>query len=103
MSNKLKNKVAVVTGGNSGIGLATATLFAQQGAKVAITGRDQKTIDKALAQIGNGAIGMQSDVSNLANIDALYSKVKSTFGKIDVLVVNAAIFITAPLADFTEE
>lgn len=100
---KLQNKVAVVTGGNSGIGLATAKLFAENGAKVTITGRNKTTIDSAVYEIGHGAIGVVSDVSDIQNIDATYTTVKDTFGKIDVLVVNAGIFIPAPLADFTEE
>jgi NAD(P)-dependent dehydrogenase (short-subunit alcohol dehydrogenase family) len=101
--SKLTNKVAVVTGGNSGIGLATAKLFAVQGAKVAITGRNQQTLDEAVQEIGHGAIGLTSDVSDLKNIDAQYKTIADTFGKIDVLVINAGIFIAAPLADFTEE
>ena len=100
---RLKNKVAVVTGGNSGIGLATAVEFAAQGAKVAISGRNQTTLDEAVKEIGNGAIGVKGDVANLADIDTLYKTVSSTFGNIDVLVVNAGIFKSAPLADFTEE
>ena len=100
---KLENKVAVVTGGNSGIGLATAKLFAEEGAKVAITGRNKTTIDEAVFEIGNAAIGVVSDVSNISNIDRSYLTVKDTFGKIDVLVINAGVFIAAPLADFTEE
>jgi NAD(P)-dependent dehydrogenase (short-subunit alcohol dehydrogenase family) len=100
---KLENKVAVVTGGNSGIGLATAELFAQQGAKVVIIGRDQKTLDKAISKIGNGAVGIQSDVSDIVGIGASFMKVAETFGKIDVLAVNAGIYIPGALADFTEE
>src|SRR6187402_1630855 len=100
---KLQNKVAVITGGNSGIGLATAKLFAEQGAKVAITGRDKKTIDEAVFDIGNASIGLVSDVSDLNSIDATYGTVKDTFGKIDVLVLNAGVFIAAPFADYTEE
>ncbi|MES2241028.1 MAG: SDR family oxidoreductase [Bacteroidota bacterium] len=100
---KLDNKVAVVTGGNSGIGLATAKLFAEQGAKVAITGRNKSTIDEAVFDIGNASIGLVSDVSDIQNIDRTFKTVKDTFGKIDVLVVNAGVFIAAPLADYTEE
>jgi NAD(P)-dependent dehydrogenase (short-subunit alcohol dehydrogenase family) len=100
---KLENKVAVITGGNSGIGLATAKLFAEQGASVAITGRNQTTVDSAVKEIGSAAIGIVGDVSGLTNIDEAYKRVNEAFGKIDVLVVNAGIFITAPLADFTEE
>ena len=100
---KLDNKVAVVTGGNSGIGLATARLFAQHGAKVLITGRNEQTIKDAVAGIGNGAKGIAADVAELKNIDTVYHKVNSDFGKIDVLVLNAGVFNGAPLADYTEE
>jgi NAD(P)-dependent dehydrogenase (short-subunit alcohol dehydrogenase family) len=100
---KLENKVTVVTGGNSGIGLATAKLYAAQGAKVTITGRNQTTLDAAVAEIGHDAIGLVSDVSDLKNITGVYEKVTEIFGKIDVLVVNAGVFVGAPLADFTEE
>jgi NAD(P)-dependent dehydrogenase (short-subunit alcohol dehydrogenase family) len=100
---KLKSKVAVVTGGNSGIGLATAILFAQQGAKVAITGRDQKTLDAAIKEVGYDSIGIISDVSNIKNIDTQYKKVTDVFGNIDILVVNAGVYIGGPLTDLTEE
>jgi NAD(P)-dependent dehydrogenase (short-subunit alcohol dehydrogenase family) len=100
---KLENKVAVVTGGNSGIGLATAILFTENGAKVAITGRDKKTIDDAVKEIGNGAIGIVSDVSEIKTLDAQYKKVSDSFGKIDVLVVNAGVYISGTLIDFTED
>ncbi len=100
---KLDNKVAVITGGNSGIGLATAKLFAQEGAKLTITGRNQDTLAKAVAEIGHDTLGVVSDTANLKEIDALYEEVNHKFGKIDVLVVNAGVFIAAPLADFTEE
>ena len=100
---KLQNKVAVITGGNSGIGLATAKLFAEQGAKVAITGRNKKTIDEAVFEIGNASIGLVSDVSDINNIDRTYLNIKDTFGKIDVLVVNAAVSAAALVADYTEE
>ncbi len=100
---KLANKVAVVTGGNSGIGLATAIAFAGQGAKVAITGRDKKTIDSAVAAIGHQAIGFISDVVKVGSIEEQYKKASSAFGRIDVLVVNAGIYIPGALADYTEE
>ncbi len=100
---KLENKVAVVTGGNSGIGLATAILFAENGAKVAITGCDQRTLDIAVKEIGNDAIGIISDVSDIKNIEAQFRKVTDSFGKIDVLVVNAGVYIAGTVADFTEE
>lgn len=100
---KLENKVALITGGNSGIGLATAKLFAKQGAKVSITGRNKASIDEATSEIANGSIGLVSDVSDLNSITTTYQTVKDTFGKIDVLVLNAGIFIPSPLADYTEE
>jgi len=76
---KLANKVAVITGGNSGIGLSTAILFAQEGAKVAITGRNQASIDSAVTLIGNDALGIPADVADLSNITAAYEKVNATF------------------------
>jgi NAD(P)-dependent dehydrogenase (short-subunit alcohol dehydrogenase family) len=100
---KLENKVAVVTGGNSGIGLAAAKLFAVQGAKVAITGRNQTTLNSAVAEIGHSAIGLVSDVADISKISKVYEHISENFGKIDVLVVNAGVFVAAPLADYTEE
>jgi len=100
---KLANKVAVVTGGNSGIGLATAVLFAQQGAKVAVTGRDEATLTTAIKQIGHDAIGFKSDVSTVANIGLAYQQTAEALGKIDVLVINAGIFVPGSVANFTEE
>ncbi|MFD2933662.1 SDR family oxidoreductase [Spirosoma flavum] len=103
MSGKLENTVAVITGGNSGIGLGTAKLFASEGAKVTITGRTQSTIDTAIEEIGHGAIGLVSNVGEVASFEPLYTTVNRTFGKIDVLVVNAGIMVMAPLEEFTEE
>ncbi|HTI08272.1 MAG TPA: SDR family oxidoreductase [Puia sp.] len=103
MSEKLKNKVAVITGGSSGIGLTTAQLFAEQGAKVAITGRNLKNLNNAVTTIGHGVLPVQGDVANLQDLEKLYSTVQEKLGKIDVLVVNAAVYIIGPLAGFTEE
>jgi NAD(P)-dependent dehydrogenase (short-subunit alcohol dehydrogenase family) len=100
---KLENKVAVITGGNSGLGLAAAKLFAENGAKVAITGRNSQSNDDAVKEIGNGAIGVAADVTNIPQIDAAYKKVSEKLGKIDVLIVNAGYYAGAPLADFTEK
>jgi NAD(P)-dependent dehydrogenase (short-subunit alcohol dehydrogenase family) len=100
---KLANKVAVVTGGNSGIGLAAAKLFAEQGAKVAITGRNKTTLDEAVLEIGHDTLGLVSDVSNVSNIDKQYAKIKESVGKIDVLVINAGVFVAGPLSEYTEE
>jgi len=103
MSQKLKNKVAVVTGGSSGIGLAIAKRFAQEGAQVAITGRNQKSIDQAIAEIGPNGLGIQGDVSKLDDLTRIYQTVADHFGKVDTLIVNAGVYVIAPLADFTEE
>ncbi|MDB5158676.1 MAG: short-chain dehydrogenase [Mucilaginibacter sp.] len=103
MSQKLNNKVAVVTGGSSGIGLAIAKRFAQEGARVAITGRNQKSIDQAIAEIGPNGLGIQGDVSKLDDLTRIYQTVADHFGKVDTLVVNAGVYVLAPLANFTEE
>jgi len=103
MSQKLNNKVAVITGGSSGIGLAIAKRFAQEGAKVAITGRNQQTIDRAIAEIGPNGLGIQGDVSKLADLTRIYQTVADHLGKVDTLIVNAGVYVLAPLADFTEE
>jgi NAD(P)-dependent dehydrogenase (short-subunit alcohol dehydrogenase family) len=91
MKERLKYKVVAVTGGNSGIGLASAKEFAAQGAKVAILARTQEKIDKAVAEIGNGAVGFVGDVANLPSIGAFYEGVKEKLGKIDVVFANAGI------------
>jgi NAD(P)-dependent dehydrogenase (short-subunit alcohol dehydrogenase family) len=99
---RLDGKIAVITGGNSGIGLATAQRFVQEGAYVFITGRRQSELDKAVKQIGKNATGVQSDVSNLADLDRLYETVKQQKGRIDVLFANAGIGEVAPLGSITE-
>ncbi len=99
---KLKDKVAVVTGGNSGIGLATAKEFKAQGAEVAIFGRGQKTLEKAVQTIGNGTLAIQGDVTHLADIDRLYEQTVKRFGKVDVLMVNAGLATPAPVEEFDE-
>lgn len=103
MSGKLNNKVAVITGGSAGIGLATAKLFAAEGAKVVITGRNKTNLDKAATEIGKGTLAIQADSAQLADLDRLYKTVNEQVGKIDVLVANAAVYILSPLADFTED
>ena len=99
---RLEGKIAVITGGNSGIGLATAQQFVQEGAYVFITGRSQDELDKAVKQIGRNAMGVQGDVSNLADLDRLYETVKQQKGRIDVLFANAGIGELAPLGSITE-
>jgi hypothetical protein len=87
--SKLQGKVAVITGGTSGIGLATAKRFAKEGAYVYIAGRRQGEIDSAVDQIGKNVTGIQADVSNLDDLDRLYAKVKENHEKIDILFANA--------------
>ncbi|MDX6444551.1 MAG: hypothetical protein QOH71_1625 [Blastocatellia bacterium] len=100
---KLEGKVAVITGGNSGIGLATAKEFREHGAQVVITGRDQQTLDQAKREIGGDVLAVRSDTSSLTEIDKLFAVVKEKFGKIDVLFVNAGIGKFAPVEAVTEE
>ena len=100
---KLEGKVAVITGGSSGIGLATAQRFVDEGANVFITGRRQSEVDAAVKQIGkNNVTGIQGDVSNLEDLDQLYAEVKKQKGRIDVLFANAGIVEFAPLGAITE-
>jgi NAD(P)-dependent dehydrogenase (short-subunit alcohol dehydrogenase family) len=91
MKGRLEGKIVAITGGNSGIGLASAQLFARQGAKVALLARSQEKIDKAVAEIGHGAIGFVGDVFSLPSIEAFYQGVAEKWGKIDVVFANAGI------------
>jgi NAD(P)-dependent dehydrogenase (short-subunit alcohol dehydrogenase family) len=100
---KLEGKVAVITGGNSGIGLATAQRFVSDGAYVFITGRRQSELDAAVKQIGkNNVIGVQGDVSNLSDLDRLYATVKEQKGRIDILFANAGVAEFIPLGEISE-
>src|SRR5438046_2429085 len=99
---RLEGKVAVVTGGNSGIGLATAKRLQEEGARIAIAGRNKKTLDEAVRTIGNGVVAVQADVANLKQLDKLYAEVAQKLGKIDVLFVNAGVAKFAPLAETSE-
>lgn len=94
--SRLEGKVAVVTGGNSGIGLASAKRLHEEGARVLISGRDPRTLDAAVNAVGPGTLAVQSDVSKLADIDRLFSVVESKLGRIDVLFANAGIARFAP-------
>src|SRR5271163_4931393 len=100
---RLEGKVAVVTGGNSGIGLASAKRLQDEGARVAISGRSQKTLDEAVKILGKDVLAVQADVSKLADADKLFDAVKQRFGKIDVLFVNAGVAKFLPLEAVTEE
>jgi NAD(P)-dependent dehydrogenase (short-subunit alcohol dehydrogenase family) len=100
---RLKDKVAVITGGNSGMGLATAQRFVDEGAYVFITGRRQSELDAAVKQIGeNNISSVQGDVSNMADLDRLYAAVKEQKGRIDILFANAGVSELAPLGTITE-
>jgi NAD(P)-dependent dehydrogenase (short-subunit alcohol dehydrogenase family) len=99
---KLEGKVAVITGGSTGIGFATAKLFADEGAQVFITGRRQAELEAAVKQI-RGAIGVRGDVASLGDLDRLYAEVRTRAGRIDVLFANAGGGSLAPIGDITEE
>ena len=103
MGNKLEGKIAVITGGNSGIGLATAKRFVSEGANVFIFGRRQNEIDAGVSEIGKNVIGIQGDVSNLADLDRLFDVVKDQKGHLDILFANAGIAQFAPLGEISEE
>lgn len=100
---RLENKVAVITGGNSGIGLATAKRFLDEGARVAISGRSQKTLDEAVKSLGNDVLAVQADAARIADTEKLFAAIQQKFGKIDVLFVNAGVGKFAPLEFVTEE
>jgi hypothetical protein len=103
MTRKLEGKIAVVTGGTTGIGLATAKRFAKEGAQVFVTGRRRAELDAAVAAIGPKTVGVQADSANLDDLNRLYEQVKSYAGHIDVLFVNAGGGSMLPLDSITEE
>ena len=100
---KLENKIALITGGNSGIGLASAKLFYQEGAKVIITGRRKEVVDTAAKKIGKGAIGFTSDSSEMADIESLYRHIEEKFGTLDILFLNAGMAHFEPIESISEE
>ena len=100
---KLDDKVAVITGANSGIGLESAKLFAREGARVFMTGRRERELDAAVAEVGNGARGVQGDIADLADLDRLYDVVREQAGWIDVLFANAGGGEFAALSEITED
>jgi len=100
---RLEGKVAVVTGGNSGIGLAAAKRLQEEGARVAIAGRSKKTLDEAMIAIGKDVMAVQADVSIAKDLDRLYATVSQRLGKIDILFANAGIYKFAPFTATTEE
>jgi NAD(P)-dependent dehydrogenase (short-subunit alcohol dehydrogenase family) len=100
---KLHGKVAVITGGTEGIGLATAQLFVHEGAYVFITGRRQKELDEAVTAIGSNATGVQGDVAKLADLDRLYQTVSKVKGRIDIIFANAGVGEFVPFPKVSEE
>jgi NAD(P)-dependent dehydrogenase (short-subunit alcohol dehydrogenase family) len=100
---RFKGKVAVVTGGNSGIGLGTAKAYAREGASVAITGRDEKTLQAAAQEIGPGTLALKSDVGKVSDIENMMATIRDKFGRIDALFLNAGIGQFMPLEQITEK
>jgi NAD(P)-dependent dehydrogenase (short-subunit alcohol dehydrogenase family) len=103
MTTKLAGKIALVTGGSSGLGLATAKRFIDEGAKVVVTGRRQSELDLAVKDLGGDTLGIRGDISNLADLDHLYETIRERFGRLDILFANAGGGAFAPLGDITEE
>jgi NAD(P)-dependent dehydrogenase (short-subunit alcohol dehydrogenase family) len=100
---KLSGKIALITGGNSGIGLATAKLFVSEGAYVFITGRSQPKLDSALKEIGSNVTAVQGDIANLKDLDRLFEQIKKEKGRLDIVFANAGIFQYAALEAIDEE
>jgi len=103
MGKVLEGKVAVITGGSSGIGLAISQAFVNEGAFVYITGRRQSELDTAVASLGQNAVAVQADSSNLADLDKVFAAVKGDKGKVDIVVANAGILEKAAIGSITEE
>ncbi|AYD04227.1 glucose 1-dehydrogenase [Neorhizobium sp. NCHU2750] len=103
MTKRFENKVVVITGGTDGIGLTAAKSFAAEGAHVYITGRREDRLNEVLAIIGNGAVGVQGDVSSLADLDRLYGRIKADHGRVDVVYANAGVSESAPLGGIEED
>ena len=101
--SKLQGKVALITGGTTGIGFATAKLFIKEGAYVFITGRRQKELDEAVKKIGSNIAGVQGDISKLTDLDRLYETIKAKDKKVDILFANAGVAEFAALGSITEE
>ena len=100
---KLEGKIALITGGNSGIGLATAKRFVSEGAYVFITGRREPELAAAVREIGRNVAGVQGDVSNLGDLDRLFARIKREKGRLDIVFANAGVARLAPLGTITEE
>jgi len=100
---KLEGKIALITGGNGGIGLATAKQFVNEGAYMFITGRREPELARAVKEIGRNVTGVQGDVSNLGDLDRLFAQIKREKGKLDIVFANAGVARYAPLGSITEE
>src|ERR1700736_2587700 len=103
MQRKLEGKIALITGGSAGIGLATAKLFVEEGAFVYITGRRQPELDAAVASIGSEITAIQGDVAKLVDLDRVYAQIGSEKGRVDIVFANAGISPMAPFGSITEE
>src|SRR5881275_3767274 len=101
--NKLEGKIALITGGNSGIGLTTAKQFVNEGAYVFVTGRREPELAAAVKEIGRNVTGVQGDVSNLGDLDRLFARIKQEKGKLDIVFANAGVAKYGPLGKITEE
>ena len=102
MSTELNGKTAVITGGTTGIGFATAQRYLEEGAQVLITGRTQSKVDEALAALGERAFGLAADSTNLSDLDQLADKAKALFGRVDILFANAGNGVFAPIDSVDE-
>lgn len=102
MSRRFEGKVVVITGGSDGIGMASAQHFAQEGARVYITGRRQALLDQAVSQIGHGAVGIQGDVTKLADLTRLYERIERDHGRVDIVFANAGMHEALPLEAIDE-
>jgi NAD(P)-dependent dehydrogenase (short-subunit alcohol dehydrogenase family) len=103
MTGKLANKVALVTGGSAGIGLGIAKRFAEEGARIFITGRRPAELDKAVTSIGGNAAAVQGDVSDIADLDRIFAHIQDQAGRIDVLAANAGFYEFGTIGEITEE
>ena len=102
MTNRLRDKTAVITGGTTGIGFAAAQRFLEEGAKILITGRSQEKVDAAVAELGVAATGIAADSSKITDLDSLAAKAKAVFGNVDIVFANAGNGVFSPIADVDE-
>ena len=102
MGQKLAGKIALVTGGTSGLGLATAKRFVAEGATVVVTGRRQAELDAAVRELGGSTLGVRGDVASLADLDRLYAAIRAAFGRLDIVFANAGGGAFVPLGEVTE-